>query len=79
MKINVEHQTEVGRVTLRELFTKPAYAKPTLIMLVLMVLRQTTGVNVVVFYLTDIFNQADTGMSAELQSILVTAVQVNFN
>ena len=76
MKANVEHQASLGSVTVMELITKPVYRKPTLIMLALMIFRQTTGINAVLFYLTDIFIRADTGFSSELQALIVSIVQV---
>ncbi len=76
MKVNVAHQANVGTVRLTELFTRPEYLKPTVIMLTLMVFRQTTGINAVLFYLTDIFIKADTGFSSELQAMIVALTQV---
>ena len=77
MKINVQHKSQLGSVTLKELFTRQEYLKPTLIMFVLMMCRQMTGANYVTFYLNDIFIKADTGFSSELQSTIVSAVAVS--
>lgn len=76
MEINVQHQANLGSVTITELFSKAVYRKPTLIMLALMVFRQTTGINAVLFYLTDVFDKANTGYSSELQTIIISVVQV---
>ena len=77
MKITVLHKSRRGSITLKELFTRPEYLKPTLIMLALMIFRQMTGANYVTFYLNDIFIKADTGFSSELQSTIVSAVAVS--
>ena len=77
MKINVQQKSQLGSVTLKELFTRPEYLKPTLIMFVIMVSRQMSGVNYVTFYLNEIFIKADTGFSSELQSTIVSAVAVS--
>ena len=77
MKINVQHKSKLGSVTLKELFTRQEYLKPTMIMLVLMFCRQMTGANYVTFYLNDIFIKANTGFSSELQSTIVSAVAVS--
>ena len=77
MKINVQHKSQLGSVTLKELFTRQEYLKPTLIMFVLMMCRQMTGANYVTFYLNDIFIKANTGFSSELQSTIVSAVAVS--
>lgn len=76
MKEDVKRQASLGSVTLRELVSVPVYRKPALIMIILMFFRQTTGINVVLFYLTDIFIRANTGYSSELQAIFVSIVQV---
>ena len=77
LKVNVHHKSQLGSVRLKELFTRQEYLKPTLIMFVLMVCRQMTGINEVMFYLNDIFIKAQTGFSSELQSTIVSAVAVS--
>ena len=77
MRINVEKKSQLGSVTLKELFTRQVYLKPTLIMLVLMACRQMTGINYVTFYLNEIFIKADTGFSSELQSTIVSVIAVS--
>ena len=77
MRINVQQKSQRGSVTLKDLFTRSEYLKPTLIMFVIMICRQMTGVNYVTFYLNDIFIKADTGFSSELQSTIVSAVSVS--
>ena len=77
MRINVQQKSQRGSVTLKDLFTRSEYLKPTLIMFVIMICRQMTGVNYVTFYLNDIFIKADTGFSTELQSTIVSAVAVS--
>ena len=77
MEINIQQKSKLGMVTLNELFTKQEYLKPTLIMLVLMVCRQMTGVNYATFYLNEIFIKADTGFSSELQSSIASGIAVS--
>ena len=77
MKINVQKKSQLGSVKFKELFKRQEYLKPTLIMLILMVCRQMTGINEVMFYLNDIFIKAQTGFSSELQSTIVSAVAVS--
>ena len=79
MRINVEKKSQLGSITLKELLTRQEYQRPTLIIMVLMVCRQMTGINYVVFYLNDIFIKANTGFSSELQSTIVSVIAVSRN
>ena len=79
MRINVEKKSQLGSITLKELLTRQEYLRPTLIIMVLMVCRQTTGWNYVIFYLNDIFIKANTGFSTELQSTIVCLIAVSIN
>lgn len=71
-----ERQQEIGTISLVEFCTKGVYLKPGLIMVALMFFQQYSGINAVLFYLTDIFNKADVGLSSGLSATLVTLVQV---
>ena len=76
MRFNIQQQTEIGSISLKDLALKTEYRRPALIVLSLMVLMQIGGINAVLFYLTDIFLKADTGYSTELQTIIVSIFQV---
>ncbi len=71
-----EEQQAIGSISFKEFLTKGVYVKPGLIMVALMFFQQFSGVNAVLFYLTDIFIAADTGISPGLSATLVSLVQV---
>ena len=52
MRFNIQQQTEIGSISLKDLALKTEYLKPALIVLSLMVLMQIGGINAVLFYLT---------------------------
>ena len=72
-----KQQEAIGTVSVKEFFTKGVYLKPAMIMLALMFFQQYSGINAVVFYLTDIFQKANTGLNAGLSATLVSLVQVS--
>jgi hypothetical protein len=76
MKTSLAHQQKVGTVSVRDLLSKPVYLKPTIIMLALMFFQQLGGINAVMFYMTAIFEAADTGIEAGVQATIVSIVQV---
>ena len=76
MKTILKEQEDIGTITPREFFTKSYYVKPFTIMLALMFLQQYSGINAVMFYLTDIFNAANTGLSSEVSATYVALVMV---
>eukprot|EP01135_Chromosphaera_perkinsii_P003267 Nk52_evm42s239 gene=Nk52_evmTU42s239 len=65
------HGTEV---TVKSLFSTWSIRRPLFIGLTLMFAQQLTGINAVIFYSTDIFEDADTGLSASTTSVLVGVV-----
>lgn len=80
MRDNIQRQAEIGSITLRDMALKAEYRKPALIVLTLMVLVRAGGITAALFYLTDVFQKADTGYSSELQAIIVSIFQVgSFN
>lgn len=66
----------MGTISFKELLTKLEYFHPLLIMLAMMSYQQFSGVNGVVFYLTDIFITAGVGFSPGLSATLFNIVQV---
>ena len=73
---NCSRERQLKRVSLRQLFAEPQYRRPTLIMMGLFTFRQLNGNMAVGFYLTEIFDQASTGLDPGLQATLVSLVQV---
>ena len=76
---NLRHQSKLGKVPARQAFFEPVYRWPLLIMMGLFLFRQLTGNMAVGYYLTDIFDQADTGLDPGLEATLVTLAQVLAN
>ena len=73
---NCSRERQLKRVSLRQLFAEAQYRRPTLIMMGLFTFRQLNGNMAVGFYLTEIFDQASTGLDPGLQATLVSLVQV---
>ncbi len=71
-----QRQQEIGTISLKDFCTKGVYLKPGLIMIALMFFQQYSGINAVLFYLTDIFIKADVGISSGLSATIVSLVQV---
>ena len=61
-------QKETGTASLKQMFTEAVYRKPTIILLMLMVIQQLGGINAVIFYLNDIFISAGTDLDDGLQA-----------
>ena len=76
---NLRHQSKLGKVPARLAILEPVYRWPLLIMMGLFLFRQLTGNMAVGYYLTDIFDQADTGLDPGLEATLVTLAQVLAN
>ncbi len=76
MRENVDYRKRLGTVPLKQMFTEKVYRRPTLIMFALFIMRQCNGNMAVGFYLTSIFDEADTGLNPGLQSSLVSLMQV---
>jgi len=54
------------------------YLLPGLMMMALMFFQQYAGINAVLFYLTDVFNAANSGLDPGLSATLVTLIQVYY-
>ena len=76
MKKTYEEQQKIGTVNIAEFFTKRVYILPCLIMLALMFFQQYSGINAVLFYLTDIFIKAGSSLDPGLAATLVSIMQV---
>ncbi|CAG7643816.1 unnamed protein product [Allacma fusca] len=70
-------ENQAQSVSIRDLLAGPVL-KPTGISLMLMFLQQFGGINVVIFYSVEIFQDAGTGIDANLSAIIIAAVQVLF-
>ena len=67
MKDGLADQKATGTVSLKAMFTEAVYRKPTIIMLMLMVIQQLGGINAIIMYLNDIFIAAGTDLDDGLQ------------
>ena len=76
LQATFEKQQEIGSITIKEFFTVGIYIKPGLIMLALMFFQQYSGINAVLFYLTDIFITAGSELDPTVAATIVTLVQV---
>ena len=54
------------------MFTEAVYRKPTIIMLMLMVIQQLGGINAIIMYLTSIFIAAGTDLDEGLQGSVLS-------
>ena len=61
-------------VSIAELFTTGVYLKPLLIMLTLHFIQQFCGINVIVFYLADIFIAAGFDIENSLSSAAIVSL-----
>ena len=77
MKKTHKEQMEIGTVSIGEFLSKREYILPCLIMLALMFFQQYSGINAVLFYLTDIFISAGSDLDPGLAAFLVTLMQVS--
>ncbi len=76
MKDNLAEQKKIGTVSFKELFSARVYLRPMVIMLFIMFFQQFSGINNILFNLTDVFDAADTGLGAGMQATIVALVQV---
>ena len=76
---NLKRQSQMGRVSVKHIFREGVYRWPLLIMMGLFLLRQLTGNNAVGYYLTGIFEEANTGLDPGVEATLVTVSQVIAN
>ena len=76
MKKTYGEQQKIGTVNIAEFLTKRVYILPCLIMLALMFFQQYSGINAVLFYLTDIFIKAGSSLDPGLAATLVSIMQV---
>eukprot|EP00095_Tigriopus_kingsejongensis_P000011 snap_masked-scaffold342_size201858-processed-gene-1.5 protein:Tk00011 transcript:snap_masked-scaffold342_size201858-processed-gene-1.5-mRNA-1 annotation:"nad-dependent protein deacetylase sirtuin-2" len=70
-----EEQKRIGTVSMKAFFTQAIYVKPTLIMLGLMFFQQFSGINAVLFNLTEIFIKSHSSMDPGVAATLVAVVQ----
>ena len=76
---NLKRQSQMGRVSVKHIFREGVYRWPLLIMMGLFLFRQLTGNNAVGYYLTGIFEEANTGLDPGVEATLVTVSQVIAN
>ena len=68
-----------SKVSLKEIFSQSIYLKPFGISLALMFFQQFSGINQVLFYMTDIFEAAGSDMNPGTSNFLVNSMQVIFD
>ncbi|XP_067007205.2 facilitated trehalose transporter Tret1-2 homolog [Anabrus simplex] len=62
--------------TLKDMFKQKASKKATATSLLLMFCQQLSGINIVMFYATDIFRDAKTGLNEDLSTVILGLSQV---
>ncbi len=72
-------QEAVGTVPMSALVTRPVYARPFAVVMFLMLLQQSCGVNVVTFYIQTIFTEAGSDMDPGLSATLVNVASLAGN
>ena len=62
IQLEYEREKAAGTITFRELLTKPLYYKPFITMQFMFFFQQFGAINVVMFYVQEIFNDAGTDL-----------------
>lgn len=73
---NENEENKANNLSVFEALSRPASVRGLIISFGLMFFQQVSGINAVIFYTTDIFNAAGTGIDAEIATILVGVMQV---
>lgn len=73
---NDNEEQKSNNLSIREALTRKTSVRGLVIILGLMFFQQVSGINAVIFYTTDIFKAADSGIQAELGTIIVGVMQV---
>lgn len=73
---NENEENKANNLSILEALGRPASMRALVISFGLMFFQQVSGINAVIFYTTDIFNAAGTGIDAEIATILVGVMQV---
>lgn len=69
-------ESKAVKVSLLRAFGRPASIRAMTIAIGLMFFQQVSGINAVIFYSTDIFRDANTGIEAEMATIIIGVIQV---
>uniref|UniRef100_U5EQL0 Facilitated trehalose transporter Tret1 n=1 Tax=Corethrella appendiculata TaxID=1370023 RepID=U5EQL0_9DIPT len=76
-EIKREHEKiREEKITLVEAFAKKTTIRALIVSIGLMFFQQLSGINAVIFYTTDIFGAANTGIDPEIATIIVGVIQV---
>ena len=75
-KIRVQEAANNEYVSLTELFTSSVYLKPLIIASGLMACQQLSGINEVLFYLSEVFIKAGSDLDSGLSAFIVTLAQM---
>lgn len=73
---NDNEEQKANNLSIGEALSRKTSVRGLVIILGLMFFQQVSGINAVIFYTTDIFNAADSGIQAELGTIIVGIMQV---
>jgi hypothetical protein len=73
---NDNEEQKANNLSTIEALSRDSSKSGLIIAIGLMFFQQVSGINAVIFYTTDIFNAADTGIDAEIATILVGVMQV---
>jgi len=73
---NELEEQKTNNLSLREALSRKSTVRGLIISFGLMFFQQVSGINAVIFYTTDIFRDANTGINEELATILVGVMQV---
>lgn len=73
---NENEENKAQNLSVLEALRRPASVRGLIICLGLMFFQQVSGINAVIFYTTDIFNAAGTGINSEIATIIVGIMQV---
>ena len=78
-KAEDEKSAPESKVSLGEIFTQAVYLKPFGISLCLMGFQQLSGINQVVFYMSNIFAAANSSLDPSISNFIVITMQVMNN
>ncbi|KAK9888744.1 hypothetical protein WA026_000971 [Henosepilachna vigintioctopunctata] len=71
----IKAQTDESNGTLKDIFKVPSNRRAMLIMLLLRITQQLSGITALIFYISIIYKQAGTGFSVQIFTIIFFAVQ----
>lgn len=73
---NENEEQKANSATFRDALSRPATRRAFMMSMGLMFFQQMSGINAVIFYTTQIFQDAETGIDAEIGTIIVGVMQL---